>query len=262
MKKRDVYLLDKETGSSKSFFMGGYGLKLESDKKSNNLITVANELVDTVSSVRFYNKRQEKFEYEFYYKEGKILDFLNIEDASIFVLSLTNNSIVFYDYKDRPEFIKIIEINSNSLSRKLINKDKILYFATDNGEVYKYDYHNYSKSLMYDAKALITQFEITQDELIYTTIEGKIVKVNLNTGKSSNLELDNNFISALLLKDDQLYCGSWNGSIYVIDLKTFTIIDELNIHKRAVLKVKHYNNNFYSSSLDKTIKSWSTNKTK
>ena len=56
----------------------------------NNLITVANELVDTVSSVRFYNKKLKEFEYEFYYKKGKILDFIDIHEASLFVVSLNN----------------------------------------------------------------------------------------------------------------------------------------------------------------------------
>ncbi|NRA91348.1 MAG: hypothetical protein HRU26_01460 [Psychroserpens sp.] len=256
IKKRDAVLLDKTTKRSRSFFIGGYGLEISTSQKSSNLITVANELVDTVSSVRFYNKNNKKFEDEFYNKDAKILDFLNIEDASLFVLSLTNQSIVFYDYQDRPEFIKTIEIKTNSLSRKLIYKDKILYFATDSGKIFKYNFHNYEKTLLFDAKAPVTQFEITPSQLFYTTIKGGIFKVDLNSGSTSRVDLENNFISALLFQDDQLVCGSWNGTVYIIDTVSFTIKEALEVHKRAVLTIKQDNTNLYSSSLDKTIKSW------
>ena len=97
IKKRDLYLLDRKSNTKRSFFLGGYGLKLKTQQFDNNMITVANELVDTVSSVRFYNKNKKEFEYEFYYKKGKILDFLDIPEASVFVCSLTNKKIAIVE---------------------------------------------------------------------------------------------------------------------------------------------------------------------
>lgn len=259
IKKRTACLYDKNTMSSKCFFIGGYGLKLNTNANSNSVITVSNELVDTVSSVRFYNKKKELFEFEYYYKKGKILDFLNIPEASLFVLSLTNNKIIFVDYQERPKFHKTIEINLNSLSRKLIYKNNILYFATDNGNVYKYNFHSYKKTLLYSADKLITEFVINDNNLIYTTIDGDICKVNLDLKTKTDFKIKNNFISAVLLTHNKLICGSWNGTVYIIDKNKFTIEKELYVHKRAILKIKKYDNNIYSSSLDNTIKSWKLN---
>ena len=260
VKKRNAYLFDRATNRTDSYFIGGYGLEIYSEKHSNTIITVANELVDTTSSVRFYNKKEGKFEHEFYYKKGKIIDFLNIPEASLFVVSLTNDKLIFYDYQDRPKFVKTIEIKLKALSRKLFCKDETLYFATDNGKVYKYNFQNYSKVLLYDAKALITEFLITDNNLIYSTVDGGIIKVDLDTNDTFEIKLKNNFISALELLDKNLICGSWDGTIFIVDIDSFSVKREMEIHKRAVLKIKKdAQNNLYSSSLDKTIKSWSLN---
>jgi outer membrane protein assembly factor BamB len=260
IKKRHAFLFDKKTKTSKNYFIGGYGLKLSAKNKSNTVITVANELVDTVSSIRFYNKKLEAFEAEFFYKKGKILDFLLLEEAKLFVLSLTTNKVIFVDYKDSPEYYKTIEIKLNSLSRKLLYKDNMLYFATDNGNVYKYDFLNYKKTLVHQGNSVITEFTLDKEILIYTTIDGDIVKVNLNTNEKTTLKIDNNFISTFLKHDAKLICGSWSGKIYIIDLNTFQISKEFNFHKRAIVSIKKdEENTIYSSSLDKTIKSWKFN---
>ncbi|WP_323787424.1 hypothetical protein [Psychroserpens sp.] len=260
IKKRDAFLYDKKTKSSKNYFIGGYGLKINTQENSNTIISVANELVDTVSSIRFYNKKLGEFEDEFFYKKGKILDVLLLEDAKLFVLSLTTNKIIFIDYKDRPEYYKTIEIKLNSLSRKLLYKDNMLYFATDNGNIYKYDFLNYKKTLLHDGNNVITDFSLVDETLIYTTIEGEILKKNLETNEEVKIKIDNNFINTFLKFKDKLICGSWNGKIYVIDINKFTIYQEFNFHKRAIIRIKKDENNIiYSSSLDQTIKSWRLN---
>ncbi len=257
IKKRNACFFQRKTNVTETLFIGGYGLKISYNPITDKLITVSNELVDAVSSVRFYDKNKSAFEFEFYYKDGKIIDFLDIPEASTFVLSLTNNKIIFFDYKDQPEHVKTIEIPLNSLSRKIIDKNGILYFITDEGKIYKYNYHNYSKTLLYNAKAMITEFLINKDEIIYTTIDGYIFKVDLNTNNLHKIALDNNFISAMELVDNNLICGSWNGKVYVIDMASFLIKKELEIHKRAILKIKKdEQNNLYTSGLDKTIKRW------
>jgi len=260
IKKRNAFLLDKKTKSSKNYFIGGYGLKINTQENSNTIITVANELVDTVSSIRFYNKKLREFEAEFYYKKGKILDFILLEEAKLFVLSLTTNKIIFIDYKDSPEYYKTIEIKLNSLSRKLLYKDNMLYFATDNGNIYKYDFLNYKKTLIHNVNNVITEFTLVDEALIYTTINGDIVKINLSTNEEIKIKIDNNFISTFLKFNDKLICGSWNGKIFILDINTFTINQEFNFHKRAIISIKKdENNTIYSSSLDQTIKSWKFN---
>lgn len=261
IKKRDVYLYDLKTKTSKDFFIGGYGLKIDAKIGDDLIITSSNELVDTVSSVRFYSKKKDAFEDEFYLTEGKILDFVNIPEASLFVLSMTNKKIIFIDYEERPYFYKNIEIDLNSFSRKLICVDNILYFATDNGKIFKYNYHAYTKSLLYDAKELISEFTLKGDFLFYATINGDIFKVNLKSKAFQKLKLENNFVSAMEIIDENLVCGSWSGRVYIINVNSFSIVDELDIHKRAILRIKSDNTkNIYSSSLDRTIKRWTLKK--
>lgn len=260
IKKRDAFIFDKKTKSSKHYFIGGYGLKINTNENANTILTVANELVDTVSSIRVYNKKLAEFEAEFFYKKGKILDFLLLEQEKLFVLSLTTNKIIFIDYKDRPEYYKTIEIKLNSLSRKLLYKDNMLYFATDNGNVYKYDFLNYKKTLIHDGNNVITDFILIEDSLIYTTIKGDIIKISLTTNEKTKIKVENNFISTFLKFENNLICGSWNGKIYILDIDTFVIKKELNHHERAIITIKKdENNNIYSSSLDNTIKSWKFN---
>jgi len=257
IKKRTACLYEKRTKASKCFFIGGYGLELIAEQDNNFVITIANELVDTLSSIRFYNKKDDKFEAEYFYNKGKILDFLNIPETSLFAISLTNNKILFIDYENLPRFLKTIEIKLNSLCRKLIYKNSTLYFSTDNGNIYKYDVLNYNKTLLYSANKIITDFIIFKNILIYTTIEGDICKLNLDTEVKSNVKIDNNFISALVINENYLVCGSWSGMVYLVDLSSFSIQKSWPIHKRAILKIKKGKNNImYSSGLDKTIKSW------
>ncbi|WP_417558829.1 hypothetical protein, partial [Mesoflavibacter zeaxanthinifaciens] len=181
IKKRDAFLYNKKDQSQNNYFIGGYGLEIYTRENSNMIITASNELVRNVSSVRFYNKKTEKFDDVFYYKEGKIIDFLFIPEAKLFVLSLTNKKIVFIDYSKKPKFYKTIELNLNALSRKLIFKNNKVYFATDKGKIYEYDFYNYKKELVYNTGKLITDFIINENEIIYTTIKGEIIKVNRNS---------------------------------------------------------------------------------
>lgn len=257
IKKRSSNLFDKTSGSKLDYFIGGYGLKIKANQGSNTIITASNELVDTVSSVRFYNKKINDFDDVYYYRKAKIIDFIVIPEASLFVLGLTNNKIVFIDYEDRPYFYKTIELDLPSLPRKMIREDNLLYFVTDDGAIYKYNYHNYKQTLLYQTNEIITEFLVFDDELVCTTIEGRLINYNLVTQEERRLKIDNNFVSAMLFHESKLFCGSWNGLIYIIDLKSFQVESELKFHKRAILNIKKdTKNNIYSSSLDRTIKTW------
>ncbi|WP_417888455.1 hypothetical protein [Xanthomarina gelatinilytica] len=258
IKKRDIYLYNLKSHTSKNYFIGGYGLKLYNLKNKNVIVSASNELVRNVSSVRFYNKSTNKFDDVFYFKDGKILDFLLIPESKLFVLSLTNKKIIFIDYREKPKFYKTIELNLNALSRRLIYKNNILYFVTDIAEIYEYDFFNYKKTLIYDAGELITDFVIDQNTLVYSTIKGHLVKINLLSKTKNEIEINNNFVNVIMDFDEKyLICGSWNGTMYILNKESFSIDKELNIHKRAVLQIKKgKNNTIYSSSLDKTIMSW------
>lgn len=255
--KRNMFLYDKKTKISTNYFMGGYALKTYAQSNSKTIITASNELVDTVSSVRFYNKKTNKFDAVFFYKKGKILDFLVIPEAKLFVLSLTDQKIIFIDYNNL-EFYKTIEINLNTLSRKLRYINNTLFYITDKGEVFKYNFHDYSKTLLHKGNNPMTDFIVDNNILVYTTINGDLFKIDLKSNKKEKLTIDNNFISTLIqFKSNKLICGSWNGKIYILNIEKFLIEKELEYHKRTVLQIKKEGNNtLYSSSLDKTIKKW------
>jgi WD40 repeat protein len=259
IEKRNVKI--EGENKKEDYFIGGYGLEIYNSKTSNEIITASNELVKNVSSVRFYNKNTKKVENVFYYKKGKSLDFLIIPELNTFVLSLTNKKIVFINFKNKPSFKRTIEIKLKTLSRKLIYRNNKLYYATDLGEIYQYDMVNNSKELLYKTDSIITDFYLSDSILIYSTIDGKITRINMQTNKKREINLGNNFINIMVeYQQDKLVCGSWKGLIYVIDVFNFAVKKELNYHTRTVLKILNYNDNiFYSSSLDKTIKKWILN---
>ncbi|WP_223032313.1 WD40 repeat domain-containing protein [Hanstruepera marina] len=261
IKKRDVHLYDIETKLSKDYFIGGYGLELITSKNTNQIITASNELVRNVSSVRFYNKETGKFDDVFYYKQGKILDFLLLPKSKLFILSLTNKKIIFVDYQDKPRFYRTIELNLNTLSRKLINKDNKLYFATDQGDIFEYDYRNYEKKLIYRSKALITDFKIENGILVYANIDGEIIKINLKTNQKEIINIKNTFINTFMrFNNNTLVCGAWSGEVFIVTLDNFSVNKTYKLHKRAIIKIKKVENNIiYSSSLDKTLKKWFLN---
>jgi WD40 repeat protein len=259
IEKRNVQIESKN--KKEAYFIGGYGLELFVENTNNEIITVSNELVKNVSSVRFYNKNTKKVENVFYYKKGKSLDFLIIPELNTFVLSLTSKKIIFIDFTNKPSFRKTIEIKLNALSRKLIYRNNKLYYATDIGEIYQYDLANNTKKLLYIEDSIITDFYLSDSILIYSTIEGKIIKIDLLSNRKREIYFGNNFIvNVIEYQQNKLICGSWKGLIYVIDIINFTVEKELNYHKRTVLKILNYKDNiFYSSSLDKTIKKWVLN---
>lgn len=262
VKKRDLFLTDDTFKMFKKYFIGGYGLKMFIQPDSNAIITVSNELVKNVSSVRFYNKEEEKAQNVYYYTKGKAIDFLFISELNTFVLSLTNNKIIFINYAEKPKFLKTIEINLDSKSRKLIYKNSVLYYITDLGEIYKYNLKDYKSELVHKDDGILTDLYIyDNNNLVYSTIDGEVIKLNTLTNKKTKLKLKNNFIlNSLKVNQDKIICGSWNGKIYLIDIVDFSIIKELNFHNRSVIKILNYKDNiFLSSSLDKTIKKWNLN---
>lgn len=172
IKKRDVHIIDRSNNNETNYFIGGYGLEIFVDSTNNEIITASNELVRNISSVRFYNKNTKKVEDVFYYKRGKIIDFLIIPELNIFVLSLTNKKIIFINFEEKPAFRKAIEIELDALSRKLIYKNNKLYYITDLGEIYQYDLASNTKELLYRADSIITNFYLESNIIIYATING------------------------------------------------------------------------------------------
>ncbi|MCB0745486.1 MAG: hypothetical protein KDC67_16385, partial [Ignavibacteriae bacterium] len=256
---RDIHVENTDTKVESSFFIGGYGLEMF-NLNSNEIITTSNELVQNVSSFRFYQKNANEVKEVYYYKKGRTIDFLKIPDKNIFAFSSTDKKITFINFDNRPIFKKEVEINLNSYSRKLIFKNNNLYFITDLGDIYKYDLSNNKKELLYKANEILTDFYVDEQTIIYTTISGKISKINLKNNKLQTLNINRNFIVNVLYSNNKLICGSWKGDIFVIDINKFKITKELKYHNSTVLKILNYKDNvFYSSSIDKTIKKWYLN---
>lgn len=261
IKKRDVNLLNLNDNSSHEYFMGGYGLEIFVDRDNNNIITAANELVENVSSVRFYNKSIKKVEEVFYYKKGKIIDFLMIPGLSTFVLSLSNNKIIFINFEEKPKFEKIIEIELDAISRRMTFWNNKLFYVTDSGKIYRFNLSNYNNELIHNSQGKkITDFAIDQKHIIYSTVDGNVIKLDIFTNEQQKIDIENDFVLNSFLYHDKLICGLWTGDIYVINLKSFELLKKLEIHDRGVLKIRKAEDNlFYSSGLDRTIRKWALN---
>ena len=263
IKKRNLYHhINNQSKPDSKRFVGGYGLKVFKNKK-NELITVSNELVENVSSIRYFEKNKNQPKHVFYNYEGKILDAVIIPDKKLIALSLITSKIIFIDYSKKPKFVKIAEIKMDALSRKIRYIGENLFFATDNGGFYKYDIGTYEKNKIFQDKGIITDFIIEDDGMFYSNINGEIKKIDFKSEKRDVFTVKGSFITTLLSNEKELICGSWNGEILIIDKKTLKPSKRKKIHSKAILKTYKQKNDdevFYSSSIDKTIKMWNHSK--
>ncbi|MEZ4801587.1 MAG: hypothetical protein R2797_02360 [Gelidibacter sp.] len=252
----ELRLFDFKNNTNLNCFVGGFGLEFY-ELSDSEILTVANELVKNVSSFRFYDKKSNTITESFFYKKGKVIDFAKIPELNVFAFSATNKKIIFINFDDRKNLKKIIEIKLDAFSRRLVFKNKELFYCTDSGKIFRYSMNDYKNELIYKTNAILTDFNFIDDNLVYSTIDGDIVKVDLKSKKEQKLKLTNNFVLNSLRHDGNLICGSWKGTIYVIDLEEFKVAKEFNYHEAAVLKISYYKDSiFYSSSIDKTIKKW------
>lgn len=263
IEKRDVKYYDLSLKSSQvhSYFIGGYGLEIYNDEKNNEIITVSNEFIQNVCSLRFYNKSAKTVEQVYYYKGGKSLDVLIITELEYAILSLSNNKIIVVDFSKKPAFEVIHDIQLNSLSRKIIYQGNKLYYATDLGDIYTYDLSSEKRSLIYSYGKKITDFLITKGQIIFSTIDGEVMNYSMADKGLSKLMLEDDFVLNMIrFQENKLVCGTFKGQIIIINFKNMNSINKLKYHKQSVIKIINTSKNeFYSSSIDKTIKKWTLN---
>lgn len=258
IEKRDVIITNKNKKTN--YFIGGYGLELFNDYENGEIISASNELVNPVSSVRFYNTKNQTIDQVYYYKKSRCVDFLVIPELKVFVLSLVNNKIIIINYSKKPTFKEVATIPQNAISRKILYHNNKLYYTSDLGEISSYSFaDNSTQKLQGITREMISDLVVENDYMIYTTTSGKIVKIRQTENTKSVIEINNNFITNSLVYKDKLICASWSGKIYIINIHTFKIEKELSLHRRTVIKIWNDNNEFYSSSLDKTVKKWKLN---
>ncbi|WP_299062920.1 hypothetical protein [uncultured Polaribacter sp.] len=259
IEKRDVKSYNFKTNkiTKDGYFIGGYGLHIFNDIKNDQIITISNEFERTISSLRFYNKKSKKVENVFYYKKGKAIKALIIKENKIAILSMNNNKIIIVDYSAKPVFKILHNISLKALARDFYFKDNSLFYATDLGNIYKYNLKTKKNKLIVSYGEVITNLNIYNNTIVFSTINGAIVKYNTFNNNVLQTEIKNNFILCTFLLDNKLICGTFNGSIIVLSLDKMKIVTEFNYHNRSVLKIaKGTNNDFYSSSIDKTFKKW------
>lgn len=263
IEKRDIKYKNyrTENKSPKEYFIGGYGVKIFNDSLNKEVISISNEFEQTVSSLRFYNKSSQKVDDVFYYKKGKTINALFALESKHVIMSMSNNKIIVVNYSAKPVFEIIHEIPLKSLARGLFYTKNSLFYATDLGNVYKYDLKTKKNKLIYSYGEIITDLKFYNQNLIFTTEKGKIIKYDTINKTELKLQIKNNFILNTLLFEDKLICGTFKGSIMVVDLKEMRLVNQLNYHNRSILKiVKGEQEEFYSSSIDKTLKKWKLEK--
>lgn len=260
IEKRDVnyYNYSIDNSPIQSYFIGGYGLEIYDDFQNNEIISVSNEFTKTVSSIRFYDKASKKVEEVYYYHKGKSIDVLILPELKHVVLSLNNNKIIIINYTNKPTFKVVHEIELNAMSRRLAYEKGNLFFVTDLGEIYKYNLETKVNALLFSCGKRITDFSLFNSFIVYSTDDGEIVKLNILEGSTKKIDISDNFVlNSLQFNIDTLICGTFKGAIIIIDINNMTILDSLNYHKRSVIKILNSKENeFYSSSIDNTIKKW------
>ncbi|MGZ0015663.1 hypothetical protein [Yeosuana sp. AK3] len=259
IEKRDVKYYNFTIKSvTNDYFIGGYGLKLFNDTISNEIITVSSEFTRPVTSLRFYNKKTKVVGQVFYYQQGRSIDALILPKFKYAVLSLSDKKIIIVDYSNKPSFETIHTIPLKSISRKVSYYNNNLYYATDKGEVFIYNFETKTSKPIYNCEKIITNFSIFNNSLVCTTIDGEIVKFNMHDKTKNKIKLTKDFVlNTAQFEHNKLICGTFNGAIIVIDIENMTILNQWEYHQRSVLKIsKGKDNEFYSSSIDKTIKKW------
>jgi WD40 repeat protein len=263
IEKRDVKYFNYaiENRLVQTYFIGGYGLEIFDDPQNNEIITVSNEFTQTVSSLRFYNKSSKLVEEVYYCKEGKSLDALIIPELKYAVMSLNNNNISIVDYSKKPSFKVVDNIKLKSMSRRVIYKDNELFYITDLGEIFRYNFKTKKNILFHAGGKKITDFVIYNQYIVYTTFEGEVVRYNTHDNTMIKTRIENNFVlNTITYQQNKLICGTFKGSIILLDMDEMSIQKTLNYHKRSVIKIiNSHDNVFYSSSIDKTIKKWEIN---
>jgi hypothetical protein len=241
-----------------SYFIGGYGLRIFNNL--NEIITVSNEFEQTVSSLRFYNKKSKIVEEIFYYKKGKAIASIQIPEYKFMVISMNDKNIIVVDYSKRPIFKEVHKIQLKSLARTVYYHNKSLFYATDFGDIFKYNFDSKESVLVYSCKEKITALNFYMDDIIFTTTQGNILIYNQEQGITKSLNIKNNFVLNTIIYDNKLICGTFKGSIIVVNLKNRLIEKLLDYHNKSVLSiVKGKRNEFYSSSIDRTLKKWKLN---
>ncbi len=258
IQKRHVFI--KPSDTLNSYFIGGYGLAIFYDSETNQIITVSNELPRTVCSVRFYHKSSKKVEEVYYYIKARALDAIILKEKNMLILSLENNKILMVDYSKKPEFVVKKEFKISSKSRRIIFNDNKLYYCSDLGEIFYFDFNSSESKRLVKHNGIITDFAVYDNYIIYSTLKGNISKYLIKGKKEVTLKLENNFsLNSLKFQKNKLICGTFDGTILVLNTETMSIDREIKYHDRTILKIYYHNNQFYSSSIDNTIRKWGLN---
>ncbi len=257
IKKRDLFIYDPKTKELHNRFIGGYGLEFVNNTSNwEGVITVSNELVENVSSIRFFKTLKEKPDYVFYNYEGKILDYVDIPEQKLFAISLISSKIIFIDYSEKPKFTKSIEIDLEAPARKILYNGNYLYFATDLGEIYEYDLNTYSKKKLIADSTLITNFIIRDRQLWYSTVDGYLKSSDFDQQNEAVFKINDSFAVTFIDDNENLICGTWDGRVVILKKDNLKVKSNQQVHKQSILKIIKHDDIFYSCSVDGTIKKW------
>ena len=239
-----------------SFFIGGYGLNIFYPKDTNQIITASNELVRNVSSIRFYDLQKKAVnKYEVLYPT-ELMDFLIIPEKRLFFLSKKDLSIEIFKYGSKPRYQKQNVITLDSFARKMQFYNEKLYYITDSGKLYEYDFELNKVSLLYQGNTILVNFVINDIDIFITTDKGEVVKVNMTNKETSKLKVSNEIIEAIAVVDtNKIVVGDWAGNIYVLS-NQLENIHQFKLKKRIIKIRSNSKNVFFTSSDDFTIRKW------
>lgn len=265
IEKRDIKnynLLNKTNDTlidAKGYFIGGFGLKIFFDPQSNMIITASNELIRDVGSIRFYDIRTKEINLNHVYYPTGLVDFFVAPKDSLFFLSKKDKQIDIFKYGDVPRYNKIDSLKLDSYCRKLQYHNENVYGITDSGTIFSYNVKTKVKKRVYQGNSLLVNFTFDkqQENMFVTTFNGGLIKVNINgNAQNKTIHIGKDIIEAIAIYEDKyIITGDWNGEIKLIDMQNLSLIKTWN-NKKRIVKILSYDQGFYTSSADRTIKKW------
>lgn len=268
IEKRSVKSYNMQTNrpdtlfKNNDFFVGGYGLKVFKDSTNNKIITASNELIRDISSIRFYDIATKAVNKYHVYYTTEIMDFLIIPSEKLFFLSKKNLQIQVLKYGGKQRYILKDSIKLDAFSRKMSIYNENLFYITDSGKLFRYNFKSHEKKLIFKGNEMLVNFVINKktNQLFITNIKGDLISLDLKDKYiTKKIKLGNTITEAIKIVDDKhIVTGDWNGHIYVIDQLSLDILKQYN-NKSRIIHIDSIDDEIYTSSVDCTIKKWSIN---
>lgn len=171
---------------------------------------------------------------------------------------VTENKFVYVGCRDN--FVRKYDLNGNLLWYKDLQSDSILNIKTYGDYIYCVTYNGntvclsktngdiiWNKKL---SKWPVYDLDVNNDFVFLGTDDKKLFKLNKNNGHIINkLTFDSDKITSIITNDEKIFCVSYFGYFYSINISNLEITFQHNISKVPLTYISNDNDYFYISTL-------------